>query len=299
MTNDITKSRHAATTTASRPTDEEIALLGLTDADRLVDEAISNLETAARIYKREKLTQPQMVERLSKLGVKCSVRTIQNVFASLRKAQDPEFQASQSPDAVRKRNKRATGQTAKTAECPPKDDSQSSTTHLSPGKSDESPFIECNSNAEGVAFSYSNDTILDVTPLQQRSGPVSFSEEVRSTQSEMDKDCPQQDDELVSMDTEAIRQRNADFAELERLIECSHDIIQRHFDTRTDEASKLTEWQWRDLSQQYNSLKYTVDIRWERLKSELAEDRADHQRRLDQCFGKARDSSDSTVPQLD
>lgn len=114
------------TTTTVPPTDAEIEELSLNDADKLVLLAFSNLETAVRIYKKERLTQAQMVERLATLGIKCTVRTIKRVFADLRKQNDPAFQLaepSQKGSAPRMRKLRAS-QGDKLAPC----DTDSSTT---------------------------------------------------------------------------------------------------------------------------------------------------------------------------
>jgi hypothetical protein len=146
------------------------------------------------------------------------------------------------------------------AEIKNSDYSQSSTTHLSPGKSDESPFIECNS------YSPSTQSVVDEPSLQQGSRGVSFSEEVRSTQPEMDTDCPQSSDELVSMGTEASRIADADYEELKRLVRCIEAIHSRNL---TTDGSGIRQDQWRDLSQQYKSIKYCADLRWQRLRAEM------------------------------
>ena len=86
--------------------DEQLAAYTLEDADKLVLSADRNLQAAARIYKREGLTQKQMVERLGLLGVKTSVSSIKRVFAKLRAEGEAEFQKpelSQNPSSVRSR----------------------------------------------------------------------------------------------------------------------------------------------------------------------------------------------------
>lgn len=140
------------------------------------------------------------------------------------------------------------------------DDSHSSTTHPLPEKSDESIFIECNS------YSPSTTSVVDEPSLQQSSRGVSFSEEVCSTQPQMDKDCPKPSDELVSMGTEASRVADADYEELKRLVRCIEAIHSRNL---TTDGSGISQDQWRDLSQQYKSIKYCADLRWQRLRAEM------------------------------
>lgn len=190
-----------------------------------------------------------------------AIRTFENRTAKLKQAGViPARLKSDTRDAVRMRNKRENEQSPKSGKCSPTDESQSSTTHLSPGKSDESPFIECNS------YSPSTQSVVDEPSLQQGSRGVSFSEEVRSTQPEMDTDCPQSSDELVSMGTEASRIADADYEELKRLVRCIEAIHSRNL---TTDGSGIRQDQWRDLSQQYKSIKYCADLRWQRLRAEM------------------------------
>ncbi len=284
MTNDIT-------TTASQDVD-------LTDEDVCIQHGLSGKKAmmdSARAY----VTYHGPIEKwIDKMGLKKSAGY--NYRARLLEEGTFKYlQAKPKSDnkkAVQKRKERAQHKATNSTrwKMSPTDDSQSSPTHPLPETSDESPFIERNSTSPEP-----DSTLVDVEVLQPCSGAVSFSKEVCSTQPEMDKDCPQPSDELVSMDTEAFRQRDADFAECERLLKLTHAIVGRNISTREDPASQFTEHQWQDLSEQYNSLLWGIDIRWQRLRAKLAEDRENYQRRLDQCFGKARDTSDSTVSQLD
>jgi hypothetical protein len=81
------------------------------------------------------------------------------------------------------------------------------------------------------------------------------------------------------------------FDRIEQLIEDIKDLHRELFD------GGLSEGQWQDLSQQYGSLKYFADIRWERRREEMGRRRREFNRLLDEA-SMGIPSGSSEVSQL-
>ena len=241
-----------ATHTLVPPTDAELAEYSLVDADKLVMLAFSNLQTAARIYKRDGLTQPQMVERLSLIGVKTSVRTIKRVFADLRDAQDPNFKpvgSSQHPKAVaarRQRSKAAKGQigTMQPAKLTP----------LSPievitGNVSQSPFE--------TERSYSQSTLVEgLRPLQ----PIVEEDDQRSHQFGVSMVAAYNPEREIC---------NAERAEMSPYIERITSIIRRNVNTRIPKDERFTQDEWRELDQELQVLADLCHTGWQKLREHM------------------------------
>ena len=264
MTNAISKSRLAATTSTTRPTDEQIAQLDLTDADQLVVEAFSNLETAARVYKREKLTQPQMVERLATLGIKCSARSIQRVFADLRQAQDPEFQASQHPEAVKKRKQREKGTNRQIGEMSPTDDSHSSPPNF---------FLSSDTSFNDQSNDEPGDTELRECEV------------VSDFQSEMGTSYHGRSKGVVPMDTTNNGAADEEYDEVLNLIDRIKTISSRHY--RPNQPGTWTEHQWLNLTELY----FTMHSIAEGYSRDYKQERRDY---ADQCVKQVATFFDTT-----
>ncbi len=249
MTNAISKSRLAATKTTTRPTDEQIAQLDLTDADQLVVNAISNLETAARVYKREKLTQPQMVERLATLGIKCSARSIQRVFADLRQAQDPEFKPVGSSERTEYRRKAA---------------SKASLPNRQIGgmaQPDDSTSSPPNS------FLSSDTSNHDQSNDESSNTELSFCEVVPDAQPEMGTSYHGRSKGAVPMDTTNDGRADEEYDEVLELIDRIKAISSRHY--RPNQPGTWTEHQWLNLTELYFTMHsiaegYSRDYKQER-----------------------------------
>ena len=217
------------TTTTVPPTDAEIEELSLNDADKLVLLAFSNLQTAARIYKKEGLTQTAMVERLSALGIKCSERTIQRVFSDLRKQNDPAFQPaalSQKGSAVRVRRHRQALQAANLAGC----NTDSSTTVCSQ--------------------SFHHDQPSHTEPSIRSSVPV--------VQPFVDTYSDGQDERVVSMGTASDRDWEQAVAHLQALRQFTHDYF--------DPNGPISEQQWEQFHAECHDLAYFARMRCSNLR---------------------------------
>ena len=242
------------TCTAVFPTEKELEAYSLTDADSLVIRAFSNLQTAARVYKREGLTQPQMVERLSKLGVKCSTRAIQRVFAELRKDKDADFQASQKPKAVQKRKERAQHKTTNRqfGGMSPTDDSNSSPLNSFLSSDDQS-----------------NDEPGD-TELRE-------CEVVSNFQSEVGPSYHGFSTGAIPLDTANIGRADEEYDEVLELIDRIKTISSRHY--RPNQPGTWTEHQWLNLTELY----FTMHSIAEGYSREYKQDRRDY---ADKCIEK-------------
>ena len=234
------------TCTAVFPTEKELEAYSLNDADSLVIRAFSNLQTAARVYKREGLTQPQMVERLSKLGVKCSTRAIQRVFAELRKDKDAEFKpvgSSRSTQYARKaaakvQNRQFGGI----------------------GQPDEP-------SSPSISFLFSDTSNNDQSNVEQGDTELFECEVVSDLQSEMGTSYHGCSTRAVSMDTTNNGRADEEYDEVLELIDRIKTISSRHY--RPNQPGTWSEHQWLNLTELYCTMHsiaegYSRDYKQER-----------------------------------
>ena len=222
------------TATTVPPTDEEIQELSLFDADKLVLLAFSNLQTAARIYKKEGLTQAAMVERLATLGIKCSERTIQRVFSDLRKQNAEGFNPVGSSERTAYRRKAAARAELSNRQFGgmAADSSTSVSTTVIPPKTDEKP-----SHTE-----------------------PSISSSIQAVQPIMDTYSDEQGERVVSMGTASDRDWQDAVAHLNALRAFTH----KYFDPN----GPITEQQWEYFYAECYEMAYFADMRFANLRKE-------------------------------
>ena len=241
-----------ATHTLVPPTDAELAEYSLVDADKLVMLAFSNLQTAARIYKRDGLTQPQMVERLSLLGIKTSVRTIKRVFADLRDAQDPNFQASQKPKAVQKRKERAQHKATKCQFGP-----MSPTNERTPLSPIEVITDDVSHSSFETERSYARKSVIaGLFDLQ----PDLDSDVERSLEPNL---------QVVSYDPKQDT-CNQELGDLRDAVTRIHQIIDRNSNGRIPKDERFADHQWKELDQELQCCATLCHTRWQQLREHLA-----------------------------
>lgn len=256
------------TCTAVFPTEKELEAYSLNDADSLVIRAFSNLQTAARVYKREGLTQPQMVERLSKLGVKCSTRAIQRVFAELRKDKDAEFKPVGSSRATHFRKK-----------------AQEKVSNRQIGGMRQTD----DSSSPLNSFLSSDDQSND----EPGNAELRECEVVSSFQSEVGASHHGRSTGAIPLDTTNNGGANEDYDEVIGLIAQIKAISSRHY--RPNQPGTWTEHQWLNLTELY----FTMHSIAEGYSREYKQERRDY---ADQCiekvgtfFGTADNSSSNRI----
>lgn len=243
-----------ATHTLVPPTDEELVDYSLVDADKLVMLAFSNLQTAARIYKRDGLTQPQMVERLSLLGIKCSVRAIQRVFTELRQANDPNFKpvgSSQHPKAVQKRKDRA-----RHKETNRQIGGMSPTNERTPLSPIEVITDDVSHSSFETERSYARKSVIEgLFDLQ----PDLDSDVERSLEPNL---------QVVSYDPKRDT-CNQELGQLREAVTLIHQIIDRNSNGRIPKDERFADHQWRELDQELQLLADLCHTRWQKLREHM------------------------------
>jgi hypothetical protein len=96
---------------------------------------------------------------------------------------------------------------------------------------------------------------------------------------------------VVSMGTTTDRESHEGFKRIESLIDEITELHRRYF------HGGISEGHWQDLSEQYASLKYFADIRWQRHRAELERGREEFNRQLDEGAASFKQSGCS-VSQL-
>ena len=239
-----------ATHTLVPPTDEELADYSLVDADKLVMLAFSNLQTAARIYKRDGLTQPQMVERLSLLGIKTSVRTIKRVFADLRAAQDPNFKpVGSSKRAVAYKKAAAKLQKGQFGLIAPEPDEP---TPLSPIEVIQDVSLSSFENERSYARKSVIEGLFDLQPDLD-------SDVERSLEPNL---------QVVSYDPKQDT-CNQELGQLREAITLIHQIIDRNSNGRIPKDERFADHQWRELDQELQLLADLCHTRWQKLREHM------------------------------
>jgi hypothetical protein len=244
-----------ATHTLVPPTDEELESYSIGDADKLVMLAFSNLQTAARVYKREGLTQPQMLERLSLLGIKTSLRTIQYVFADLRKAQDPNFKpvgSSNNTEATRKRKYRA---------------KQNGTNRKSCGMSQPEKSTPIITPCEVIT-----DVSLSEFETERSYSRKSNIPGLFDLQPDLDSDVERSLEPDLSVVGSYDPKRDTCHKELGDLrvaITRIHQIIDRNSNTRIPNDERFTEHQWKELDEELQACADLCHTSWQQLREQM------------------------------
>ena len=250
MINDITTA--TATHTLVPPTDEELERYSLVDADKLVMLAFSNLQTAARVYKRDGLTQPQMLERLSLLGIKTSLRTIKRVFADLRAAQDPNFKPVGSSRATHYRKQ---AQAANRKNCGTQSKVSKGQIGLMRQPVDSSSSKTSSSSQQSREYS---NTLESKQVLQQKHGSEPVSRTLLILQSDVDTDGEEQEATVSIMATPEQQQIDADWRDACEHLAALEQFTHKYFDP----AQGLSERRYEELWTRCDGIAYFAHMRF-------------------------------------
>ena len=250
MINDITTA--TATHTLVPPTDEELERYSLVDADKLVMLAFSNLQTAARVYKRDGLTQPQMLERLTLLGIKTSLRTIKRVFADLRAAQDPNFKPVGSSRATHYRKQ---AQAANRKNCGTQSKVSKGQIGLMRQPDDSSSSKTSSSSQQSREYS---NTLESKQVLQQKHGSEPVSRTLLILQSDVDTDGEEQEATVSIMATPEQQQIDADWRDACEHLAALEQFTHKYFDP----AQGLSERRYEELWTRCDGIAYFAHMRF-------------------------------------